>query len=89
MPGFDRTGPLGTGPVGKRMGPCKGSMPDPRTGMRGFGLGRGFRCGGGYGWRISPLPLTPEDNKSILERQKNWLQSQLEVILQKLQELDQ
>jgi hypothetical protein len=65
MPGFDGTGPMGTGPVGRRMGPC--SNPNyvaapvtPRYGwFRPFtnafyglrrGFGRGYYgYGAGYG----------------------------------------
>ncbi|MCA1756743.1 MAG: DUF5320 domain-containing protein [Bacteroidales bacterium] len=51
MPGFDRTGPSGEGPMtGRRMGVCAGQE---RTGMpgRGFGFrfhGRGQGFGRGY-----------------------------------------
>lgn len=57
MPGGDRTGPLGEGPMtGRGMGFCAGhptpgnTQPGPG---RGFGRGRGFSGGGrgGRGWR--------------------------------------
>jgi hypothetical protein len=63
MPGGDRTGPLGQGPMtGRGAGYCAGySMPgyaNPFVGRgwfgwgRGFGRGRGwFGRGGGRGWR--------------------------------------
>ena len=63
MPGGDRTGPLGYGPMtGRGAGYCTGySMPgyaNPIPGRgwfgfgRGFGRGRGwFGRGGGHGWR--------------------------------------
>lgn len=60
MPGGDRTGPLGEGPMtGRGMGLC-GSYPTPdhaQSGLgrgfgRGFGRGRGLGGGrGGRGWR--------------------------------------
>ena len=61
MPGGDRTGPLGAGPMsGRGAGFCRGygragwANPAPwqRQG-RGFGRGRGRARGGpgGYGWR--------------------------------------
>ncbi len=61
MPGGDRTGPLGIGPMtGRGAGMCAGyDVPgymNPASG-RGFGggqgrrLGRGFGMGGGRGWR--------------------------------------
>lgn len=58
MPGFDRTGPMGAGPMtGGGWGLCN---PNPRGyGGRGFGRGRGrgrgynagFGRGRGLGWR--------------------------------------
>jgi len=66
MPGFDRTGPLGQGPMtGGGFGDCRGNyMPDFGTGGRGFysryganrgaGLGRGQRiCRRGF-WGFGP-----------------------------------
>ena len=62
MPGFDRTGPSGMGPMtGRGRGYCNPSQaaygPAPAWG-RGFGRGRGF--GGGYGrgfgWRVAYPP---------------------------------
>lgn len=58
MPGGDRTGPAGYGPMsGRGMGYCAG-YPNPgftRGWGRGFGggwgRGRGFGRGGGRGWR--------------------------------------
>lgn len=56
MPGGDRTGPRGMGPMtGRGMGYCAGAgTPDyvnPAPGYgRGFGRGRGW-WGGGRGWR--------------------------------------
>lgn len=49
MPGFDRTGPLGEGPMtGRGLGYCGGRVGWPR-----FGGGRGFGggWGRGFGWR--------------------------------------
>jgi len=41
MPYFDGTGPMGTGPYGRGLGPCGGGR---RFGA-GFGMGRGRRMG--------------------------------------------
>ncbi len=57
MPGFDRTGPMGVGPMtGGARGLCNpataGTMPAYTGGYghgRGLGLGRGFRGGHGPG----------------------------------------
>ena len=56
MPGGDRMGPDGMGPMtGRAAGYCAGlAAPGSATarGARGsFGLGRGGRGGGGRGWR--------------------------------------
>ena len=56
MPGYDRSGPIGTGPAtGGGRGRCRrpaGIANGPFYG-RGYGCGRGmgFRHGGGNGWR--------------------------------------
>jgi hypothetical protein len=59
------------------MGPCGG-------GQAGWGRGRGGRRAGYAGWERTPAPLSPEDEKAILERQKSWLTTQLEAIDQRL-----
>ncbi len=56
MPGRDRTGPMGRGPMsGRAAGYCAGYDVPGYTGPGpGFGFGRGFgwgRSGGGRGWR--------------------------------------
>jgi len=55
MPGGDRTGPTGMGPMtGRAAGYCAGyatpGYADPGFG-RGFGGGRWYGGGGGRGWR--------------------------------------
>ncbi len=62
MPGGDRTGPAGLGPMtGRGAGYCAGySVPgymNPGPG-RGFGFGRGFGrgWGRGFGWRRMSYP---------------------------------
>ncbi|HOO56622.1 MAG TPA: DUF5320 domain-containing protein [bacterium] len=54
MPGGDRTGPMGAGPMtGRAAGFCTGNnMPgyaNPAGGRMGMGFGRGFGRGGGRG----------------------------------------
>ena len=61
MPGFDRTGPQGQGPMtGGRRGICTGAVRGGNVPQAGYGLGRGgrpygggrgFGRGGGYGYR--------------------------------------
>ena len=73
MPGGNRTGPLGYGPMtGRRMGYCSGSQgpgywhPGPGLGYGrglGLGLGRGLGRGPGLGraqgWRRYQIPFSP------------------------------
>lgn len=51
MPGGDRTGPAGVGPMtGRGMGYCAGNpQPDAATPFRGMGMGRGMGRGWGRG----------------------------------------
>ena len=81
MPGMDKTGPLGTGPIGRGMGPCGG-------GQAAWGRGRGFRRGGGAGWGVVSATLSPDEEKGIIEQQKGWLETQLAAITQRLHALD-
>jgi hypothetical protein len=77
MPGMDRTGPFGTGPRGRGMGPCGGGQP---------GLGRGFRSRqGGIGWGVAQAAVPTE--KEALEQRQSWLEEQLATVAQRLQEL--
>jgi len=52
MPGYDRTGPAGAGPMtGWGRGRCRGAAPE-KMGPAGRGFGRGGGFGGrGWGWR--------------------------------------
>lgn len=75
MPGMDGTGPYGTGPVGRGLGPCGGGW----AGRFSRGWGRGFGYGGWYGWNAMNMP-SPVDEIALLENQKKWLESQIEVI---------
>lgn len=80
MPGMDKTGPFGTGSMGRGLGPCGG-------GQAGRGRGRGFsRRGNGWGMGPGFTPITGE--KESLEQRKNWLESQLDAINQNLKELE-
>ena len=50
MPGFDKTGPLGDGPMsGRAQGMCRSSRSGRQTERSGgYGLGRGRRQGRGF-----------------------------------------
>jgi len=79
MPGMDRTGPFGTGPIGRRMGPCFG-------GQGGRGRGNGFNRGNRPGRNPMLTPFTPDEERAYLEQQKERLAAQLEKINKLLQE---
>ncbi len=67
MPGFDKTGPRGQGPMtGRGFGPCGSGMR--RGGGRGRGLGRYF------GWNS---PQTKEEGKKDLEEYVKALEEEL------------
>lgn len=62
MPGFDRSGPMGAGPMtGGRRGRCNpntaAAIPQGYAAGygRGYGMGRGFRGGVGYGAAVPPV----------------------------------
>jgi len=78
MPGGDRTGPLGRGPLtGKGLGPCG----------RGLAVRRRFR---GRPFRypvVQPITLTKKEEKKILEEEKKELELEIKAIQEKLKEL--
>ncbi|MBN1537656.1 MAG: DUF5320 domain-containing protein [Anaerolineales bacterium] len=84
MPRMDGTGPFGTGPVGRGLGPCGGG----RAGQFYRGWGGGFRRGGGFGWNAVNAPFWPDDIQ-YLEQQKSWLESQLQAINTRIANLSQ
>lgn len=81
MPGFDRTGPFRTGPVGRGMGPCG-------RGQAGGGRGHGFSRAG-FGWGLGQFAAPMLDQKELLEQRKNRLENQLAAISQCLKELEE
>ena len=78
MPGFDGTGPYGTGPFGRGLGPCGGWMA-------GRGRGFGFRRAMSAGWDYMAAPFPPVNEKEMLESRKAWLQEQLAQVDQRLE----
>jgi len=89
MPGGDRTGPLGYGPMtGRAMGYCAGydipGFANPCFG-RGFGrgYGRGFRR---RFWR-EPVNLTKEEEAKILEAELKEIEAEKEAIEKRLKEM--
>lgn len=94
MPGMDKTGPNSEGPLtGRKRGKCGGSE-DQEIGFgrgRGFGMGRG--AGRGYGWRArtsamqTPVELSKEDKRKILEQELQDLKAETEALNKKLEEM--
>ncbi len=67
MPGMDGNGPLGSGPIGRRRGPCNNNQET---------WGRGFRRGG-MGWQAS---LSPEEETALLKNQLAIIQERLQKL---------
>ncbi len=66
MPGFDKTGPRGQGPMtGRGLGPCGGGMA----------WGRG--CGCGYGYRRF---FSQTEEKEMLEQEAEMLEQELKAV---------
>jgi len=91
MPGFDRTGPMGAGPMtGGARGRCNPANAGnaPRYYGTGYGLGlrRGFR--GGYGWGYgvpaygvpAATPADPAAELDALKAQAAQVKSTLDAI---------
>lgn len=104
MPGQDRTGPMGRGPMtGRRAGRCSGSATPGYVNqggfMGGFGRGRGYRNGfrtaGVPGWARCGYPLrgqpsqAPFDEKELLTHQAEVLEDRLEQVKKRLSDLSQ
>ena len=87
MPGFDRTGPRGFGPMtGRGMGPCG----------RGYGLGRGMGYGRGFnsGYGLQDFypaypyrSITKKEELEVLEDDSEALQEELKGIKERISEL--
>lgn len=87
MPGFDRTGPLGQGPLtGRGLGPCG----------RGFARGCGFGAGLGMGFRrLAPstyaqpqLQYTKKDELADLKADKELIERDLKAVEERIKELE-
>ena len=76
MPGFDGTGPSGSGPMtGRGMGNCRQAQGKCRLG-RGLGRGRGGRC------RFAGLAedVAPQKRIEILKASKKRLEAEIEAL---------
>ena len=82
MPGYDETGPQGTGPIGRGLGPCGQGQTNTRRSFFGFRRGWGGR-GRGFRW-FNRFPVNEKEN---LESEKRWLTDQLEAINKRMDEI--
>lgn len=82
MPGYDGSGPAGTGPNGRGLGPCGQGQTGSRWNL--FGFRRGWRGRGrGFRW-FNRFPL---NEKEDLESEKRRLSEQLDAINKRMDEL--
>lgn len=100
MPRGNGMGPMGMGPMtGRRAGYCAGfdtpGYAAPVRNFAGFGVGRGFRrmfyAAGVPGWarfgRFHNDGTSPADEKADLNKQVEFLESQLEQVKKRFNEL--
>lgn len=100
MPGFNRTGPTGAGPMtGKQLGRCTGNVEDfPNRGYRNFryGFGRGFGRGAGRGFGFrwgNPFGYYPKNfvpdvsDETLLENEARTLKGQLSRVEKELERI--
>jgi len=81
MPGQDKTGPNGQGLMtGRGLGPCGGGMR--RGCSRGFGRGMGLRAR-----YVTPVTLTKDEEKKILEANLKDIEVEKETIQRRLKEI--
>jgi len=87
MPGYDRTGPRGQGPMtGRGFGYCGTGRGNRRSGFRRFGVGMGYGRGAGYGrgnrrayYNDAP-PVSPEEEKDMLKEEIEFLRGRLDEL---------
>ncbi len=87
MPARDGTGPYGTGPVGRGLGPCGGSGQEPGNDQP-FGMGMAHRRGRRFQNRQPCWGLrvyTPEEEVRLLQNRQNWLKEQLDSITREIE----
>lgn len=86
MPRMDGTGPMGAGTMtGRGLGLCTNN--EVRKSNFGMGFGRGRNCRRGLGRDFTTNQITSKTQKELLNAQKATLQSQLEAIDKKLDNL--
>jgi len=95
MPGYDRTGPRGMGPMtGGGRGLCRlgyARRRFPRWGRCFFGFGRGM----GRGWGVYEAPEewysapSTDEERSILKEELSMLENEMEHIRKRIAELEE
>lgn len=89
MPARDGTGPFGTGPSGRGLGPCRDTVAGSVDDLP-YGMGMAYRRGRG-GWGRRPrwgrMPWTANDEQQVLKNQQSWLKEQLDAVKQRLEDL--
>ncbi|MGQ9919903.1 MAG: DUF5320 domain-containing protein [Desulfobacca sp.] len=100
MPRMDGTGPMGTGPLGRGLGPCgagRRGVAGPRWFGRGFGYGSGWLRPrwGCFAWGAGPVgprwglaSAAPQDEVQVLKQEAAYLQEELAAIQKRLAELE-
>lgn len=91
MPRGDGSGPMGMGPrTGRGVGFCAGSTaPGYMSAGFGYGRGRGFRRMSYPAWKQGYAPGTyAVDEKELLKKQAQSLESQLNQIRDRLNALE-
>ena len=88
MPGQDRTGPSGQGPLtGRGLGACGEGT------SRGLGIGRGLGRGRGFGFRgraIQTMPIQQAQPTVITEKQeKQFLEQDLEALKEEIKQVEE
>lgn len=100
MPGLNRTGPAGAGPMtGRQLGRCTGNAEDfPERGYRNFrrgfrdgfgrkgGRGFGFRWGNPYGYYHEDFSPGVSD-ETLLENEARSLKDQLSCVEKELERI--
>ncbi len=87
MPRLDGTGPMGMGPVsGRGFGYCSGYKALRPVRGRGIGYRRGFGSPS-YDYEAPrAYRISPEEERDILLRQKEFLEEELDAIKRELEE---
>jgi len=97
MPGGDRTGPRGEGPMtGRRLGYGAGYHAPGYMHGQGFGRGYGFHHGRGFGygrrwedtaWDAPASSLTSDDEVRLLKEETRLLRESLDAMMKRLDAL--